>query len=247
MNCIGIDTDRKISVLFHVFGFAQCKIPHYNTYTNPSTVSLKKFMEEVQGDYININVIRVGIENFDDLEKKKIDYAIYRARIIYGAIELGLGRIEHYDIPLAEVNKRNDIGSVSEATALTREWTVDNDAIDVFVVENISSKYFVGISSIGGPCNKDAPGKSGVIGGEVSRYPEDFARTFAHEIGHYLGLPHNHLVRPDCPETREGCNNLMAQSRCATNCGDGAMKAVLLTSKQRDKIKKHCFVHKGCK
>jgi hypothetical protein len=87
---------------------------------------------------------------------------------------------------------------------------------------------------------------NGVLGGEVNRTTAQVARTFAHEIGHYLGLPHNHGDDPDCPDTTNGCNNLMAQTRCANSCGGGVCVAVLLTSSQGDTIRGHCFVQDGC-
>ena len=81
---------------------------------------------------------------------------------------------------------------------------------------------------------------NGVIGGEVNRSASRFARTFAHEIGHYLGLPHNH--GDDCPTTASGRANLMAQTRCA----DSVCNSVQLNSSQGTSIRSHCFVKSGC-
>jgi hypothetical protein len=114
------------------------------------------------------------------------------------------------------------------------------------VVRNISDPDFVGKSSdIPGECDKEAK-DDGVVAGEIGRGSEGFSRTFAHEIGHHLGLSHNHGGDPDCPDTAAGCNNLMAQTRCATSCGGGARAAVLLTGSQGSTMRSHCAVQDGC-
>ncbi len=81
---------------------------------------------------------------------------------------------------------------------------------------------------------------NGVIGGEVNRGSDAVARTFAHEIGHYLGLPHNH--GDDCPTSTAGTANLMAQTRCASSVRD----STVLTGSQGSTMRGHCFVDNGC-
>ncbi len=243
MNCAGIDTGGSVSVLRRCFGFQQGRVP-----TDPvdnASVSVLGFMNDLQRQHFHYNVIRVGVDNFTANEFNRIDYAIYRTRLIYRSVGIGVGRVEHYDITAADANGRDDIGSANEATALTQEWTVPNNGLDVFVVDNISAN-FVGISNIDGPCNKDANERNGVIGGEVNRGDDPFARTFAHEIGHYLGLSHNHGGRPDCPNTTNGCNNLMAQTRCANSCGGGARTAINLTNGQAGTMLGHCSIQSAC-
>ena len=115
-----------------------------------------------------------------------------------------------------------------------------NDGLDVFVVDNISDTDFVGISPIDGPCDKDAKGWNGAIGGEVNRTWERVARTFAHETGHYLGLSHNH--GDNCPTTAVGRANLMAQTRCA----DSDRDSVVLTAAQGNNVRDHCAVRDDC-
>ena len=98
---------------------------------------------------------------------------------------------------------------------------------------------FVGTSPRPGSCEK-GPDNDGLVGGESGRSSEAVARTFAHEIGHFLNLPHNH--GDDCPTTTAGQNNLMAQTRCALSTRD----SVLLTSVQGTTMRSRCQVRPGC-
>lgn len=241
MNCIGVDTTGTVSVLFHLFGFSRQRVPADPEPAVTAQVSLLDEVSSLLGRHTHLNVIRVGIDNFTADEIERIDYAIYKARNIYRTESLGVGRVEHYNILAADANGRDDIGSEAEAEDLTQEWTVPNDGLDVFVVENISAG-FIGISAVDGPCDKDAKGMNGVLAGAANRFREGLARTFAHEIGHYLGLSHNHGADPDCPGTAAGRLNLMAQTRCVTD----VRNAVVLTAAQGNTARGHCSVHDGC-
>ena len=244
MNCIGVDTSGRVSLLFHLFGFFRARVPSDPCSSATAQVSLLEHVNSLKGRHVHLNIIRVGIDNFTSNEIDRIDSAIYRSRDIYRTVNLGVGRIEHYDVLASDANGHDDIGSEAEAEDLTQEWTIPNDGLDVFMVDNISDPDFVGISAVDGPCDKDAAGMNGVIGGEVNRTADGVARTFAHEIGHYLGLQHNHGA--DCPNTAAECNNLMAQTRCATSCGGGVCQAVILTAAQGNDVSDHCSVQDGC-
>jgi len=239
VNCIGVDTSGTISILGNLFGFIRQRVPNDPCSTTTAQVNVLGQVKALQGKHIHLNVIRVGIDNFTSTEVDKIDYAIYRTHKIFNTRNLGVGRVEHYDVTSSEAGGKDDIGSESEAEDLTHDWTVPNDGLDVFMVDNISAS-FVGLSPVGGPCDKDDRDMNGVLGGEVNRSSSRVARTFAHEIGHYLGLPHNH--GDDCPTTASGKGNLMAQTRCA----DSVCNSVQLNSSQGNTIRSHCFVKSGC-
>lgn len=231
MNCIGVNTSGTVSVLGNLFGFLRQRVPNDPCETTTAEVSVLNQVNRLKGKHVHLNIIRVGIDNFTSAEVDKIDYAIYRAHKIFNTRSLGIGRVEHYDVTNAEAGGKADIGSDDEAEDLTHDWTVDNNAIDVFMVDNISAD-FVGLSPVGGPCNKDAKGMNGVLGGEVNRSSSGVARSFVHEIGHYLGLPHKN----------SSFDNIM----CQTSKANSTCDSVLLTSSQGNTIRGHCFVKNGC-
>jgi hypothetical protein len=243
LNCIDVDTSGTVSILGHMFGFSRSRVPPDPDTSVRAEVSLLRLVRDLQGRHIHVNVIRVGFDTLSatdqDTAFRKLDYCIYRIRNIYRPVSLGVGRIEHYFIDAADANGRDDLGSEDEADELSDEWTVHNNAIDAFVVRNISDSDFVGISPVGGSCDKDSK-DDGLVAGEIGRGFEAVSRTFAHEIGHFLGLEHNH--GEDCPTTTAGQNNLMAQTRCAIS----TRTSVLLTSSQGSTMRGHCSVRNGC-
>ena len=88
----------------------------------------------------------------------------------------------------------------------------------------------------------------GLVAGETGRGAEAFARTFAHEVGHYLGLEHNH--GSTCPSTDSGRRNLMAQTRCVPMISGTTTRdvrnAVRLTPSQGGTMRDHCASTVGC-
>jgi len=237
LKYMGVDPSSSASILNSLFGFSRTRAP-----TDPVTVSqvsLLNHLSSLKGKHIHLNIIRVGIDNATDADEDKIDYAIYKARNIFRTVNLGVGRIEHYWVSSQEANGKDDIGSADEAEELTHEWSVPNDGIDIFIVRNISAD-FIGISPAPGTCDKSDKDMNGVIGGEINLDAEELARTFTHEIGHYLGLKHPH--GDNCPSIGASeRDKLMAQSRCANN----TRTSVILSSAEGDTIRGHCFVRDG--
>lgn len=237
MRCIGAETEG--SVLRNFFGFFRARVPTDVLGTTPSTVSLKTQMARVQQRHVHFNVIRVGFDTFSDStfdrRMERIDYAILRTQNIYAAVNLGVGRVTHWRIDSADADGLDDIGSEDEAEELIERATVGGGGIDCFVVRNISAG-FIGI----------APQKAdGVIAGESGLGDETFAKTFAHEVGHFLSLSHNHGSA--CPTGTTARNNLMAQSRCAAASGEAGQRvAVLLTAGQGQAMRGHGSTHAPC-
>ena len=139
---------------------------------------------------IHVNVIRVGSEQFTSGDEREIDGAIEFTRDLYaryGAV--AIGRVTRWDITTAAAGGRDVIDNDAEAKALTDQWTIQNGALDAFFVRRYAGNT-TGRSAIGGSCDKsDDDQMTGVVvemgaGGGYSDW------SLAHEIGHYLGLPH---------------------------------------------------------
>lgn len=148
---------------------------------------------------VDVNIIRVADENFSSSERTQIFNALRNnASSIYQSQDFDIGTIRTFTISTAQAGSKATINSNGEAEDLTGDWTVDNQAIDMFVVDLYTGSV-AGLSPRPGPCNKDAKGMNGA----VVEWLENQALTgviMAHELGHYLGLPHtsstNNLMNP---------------------------------------------------
>jgi len=214
-DCIGLPD--RFSVRRDFYGY---------TTRVPRPLSLLQQLRLLRGRHIHINVICVGVESFTDRDQVEIDGALQATRDLYATVNLGIGRIFRFFIATAEARGRDNIGSNSEAEDLTEEWTVDNDALDVFFVLTYSGPA-QGYSAIGGSCDKNSKGITGVVVAiEDAAWVTNI--VLAHEIGHYLGLGHS-----------TDRNNLMFAMGPATGMG-------ILTSRQGSTMRSHCFVKPGC-
>lgn len=168
---------------------------------------------------ISINVIRVGSDQFTSADLTTINNAITVLRNTYATIGLTLRRVEHYIITTAQANGRDVIDNNGEAETLTDEWTIRNNAVDVFFVKTYVGSV-AGLSPVRGPCDKDAKGMDGAV---VELIGGTTGQVLAHEVGHYLGLPH----------LTGDSTNLMFPS--VPNGGT-------LTTGQGNTMKSHCFI-----
>jgi hypothetical protein len=210
--CIGITGD--FSVVGDFFGYL----------APPQDLSVLTQINRLQGRYVDMNLIRVGIESFTSGDETEIDGAVQFTRDTYAQVSLGVGRVLRFFITTADANGRDNIGSDGEAEDLTNEWTVDNDAMDIFFVLTYATST-LGLSPVDGPCNKDAKGMDGSVVA-IEGSASTTGLTIAHEAGHYLGLEHVGSSR-----------NLMFPS--APNGGN-------LTASQGTDMRDHCFTNDAC-
>ncbi len=242
MGCIGVDTSGTNSVLRDFFGFLRARVPTDPVGTVTAEVSVLQQVRGVQGRHFHLNIIQVGFDLLADLDIgwEELDYCTYRTRNIFRTRNLGLGRVQHFEIVSADANGADSIGSLAEARDLWEDWTVNNDGIDTFVTRTRTTS-FLGLSPVDGDCSKGGDDDGNWGGDVLTRTFDQLSRTFGHEIGHYLSLVHNH-PNGSCPPTTAGQNRLMAQTGCVIS----VRNSVNLTSGEGDDARAHCIVKGGC-
>jgi Repeat of unknown function (DUF5648)/Metallo-peptidase family M12B Reprolysin-like len=172
--------------------------------------------------HVDVNIILVGSDGFTTANRTQVDSSIAIMRSIYEKVGLGVRVAGRFAIPLAQANGHESIENGGEASSLTSEWTVPNTAVDVFVVKVMTDAD--GRSPVNGPCDKNAKGMTGSVV-SLNGSTANSGNTFAHEVGHYLGLDH-------IPDT----GNFIG--------GGGASNSFTgIFGWQGDIMKRHCFVH----
>lgn len=170
--------------------------------TRPSGLSLKTQVDRLMSfRRVDMNMIRVGNEQFTFADLQEIDTAVRDTRETYAQVSLAVGRVLHWQISTADANGYDNIDSDDEAEDLTDDWTVQNDALDIFLVLTYAGTT-IGLSAVDGPCDKDAKGMDGsVVAIEGSATTTGF--VLGHEAAHYLGLSHvndaTNLMNPSVP------------------------------------------------
>jgi hypothetical protein len=224
-ECIGVTGD--FSVVGDFFGYlAKPDDPS----PDPGFPNLSVLMQVrlLQGRHVHLNLIRVGIESFTSDDEAEIDGAVQLTRDLYEQVSLGIGRVLRFFVTTADANGHEHIGSNGEAEALTHDWTVPNDAIDVFFVRSFLVRGFIqpgGLSPIEGPCDKNGVRMNGCV---VRMMGDSLLTGFvlAHYVAQYLGL-------------RDSDDNQNVMFNTVPNGGE-------LTPSQGSNMRDHCFVNGGC-
>jgi hypothetical protein len=137
--------------------------------------------------HVDVNVILVGSDNFTAANRTQVNSSIAIARSIFGQVRLDLRERGRFIVTAAQAGANEIIDNAAECADLTGDWTVQNDAIDMFVVRSMTDAD--GRSPVNGPCNKNAKGMTGPVV-SLNGSTSNSGNTFAHELGHYLGLDH---------------------------------------------------------
>ncbi|UBV20989.1 hypothetical protein H8Z59_27980 [Mycolicibacterium fortuitum] len=138
--------------------------------------------------YFDLNVIVVGNDKFTPVELQRVNDSVAVATAIFAPLGPVVGTVAWYVVNSADSKGLHIIRSIADAQSLADLWEVHNEAIDLFVV--IHNPIADGWSPLKGKCPK---GRGKNMRSPVVSLNGDTlnsGNTFAHEIGHYLGLPH---------------------------------------------------------
>lgn len=216
-QCLGLSGD--VSVVHDFFGYLE-GVP------NGVQLSLRGQIRALGGRHIHLDLIQVAVEQFTAADRRRIDAAVQRTREVFAQVDLGVGRVAHFQIPESEADGLETIDSHSQAKKLTRRYRgPHDDAIDVFFVREYNVGEDDGQSKIDLSCNKDRRNYSGAVIGMGGASGGLFPELLPHELGHGLGLKHVTNV-----------DNLMHEVITDTN----------LAASQGAEMRSHCFARPGC-
>jgi Metallo-peptidase family M12B Reprolysin-like len=176
--------------------------------------------------FVSLNLIYVGGK--EEADSVEIGNALYLMSSIYAMVDLSVEDLREYEISADDSHGHEIIEFDAEAFNLWQEWSFPRRAIDVFLVRKFVGPT-TGIAPPGrGTCDKAKAANSGVVV-ELATSPKFTGLTLAHEVGHYLALPHT--VDPD---------NLMYKD---LDVGDTKG----LTAAQGEVMKRHCMIRSRCR
>jgi len=217
-SCVGCLPN--FSVLRDFFGYASAPpwtlAPALEQTNLPQFLSVATQIQRLKQTHYSLDLIRVGTigTTLPAVDEQNLDCAVQMTRDIFGAIGVGIGRVDRsWFIPLSDNTGYDVIEDSGEGEDLVDEYGAPGDGIDVFFVP-----LFQGTVSGTTPSKGD-----GVVVESLETMFLATARTLAHELGHYFGLGHEN----DTP------TNLMCQGKNANPMPGGTQ----LNSDQIDEIK----------
>lgn len=180
--------------------------------------------------HFDLNVVVVGIDKFTAAQLQQVNDSVTVMTSIFAPLGPTVGTVTRHKVSTANSAGLHIIRDNADAQSLAEQWMVQNDAIDLFVVASIPLKD--GWSPVPGKCPK-AVGKnmrSPVVALNGDKF--NSGNTFAHELGHFLGLPHaendSSLVGPA----------LVASNFIASQSGSNTA----MTQAQSEKMRTHCTI-----
>lgn len=153
--------------------------------------------------HFDINVIKLGADAFTSEQNSMVDEMVDRAEKIFSRYGLPIAAVGRYRISQEAAGSLALPRSESDLASIGRRWSIEGQAIDVFVVAAMAIDTVAGKSAISGSCSKSSKPR-GVRTPVVSlrETPEESGVVLAHELGHFLGLFH-------CPLLCSGMTNVM--------------------------------------
>ncbi|HEX2047421.1 MAG TPA: zinc-dependent metalloprotease family protein [Acidimicrobiales bacterium] len=227
-SCLGVSP--PLSVRRHVFGYVWGG-------SMDRTLSLKSHLNLIRTNAFNVCVFLVGHEEdfsgeFTIDEARRMQFAVDVMRELYSQVGVGVRKLFWRYIPVAEAGGYTSVDA-SEATDLTEDFSGPNDGIDVFFVTTVTDAG--GWSNVQGPCDKDEKGERTGAVLEVGNSAQFLGILLAHEVGHYLGLPHAGDI-----------TNVMGDDSDGDGIGSINGSSVNLTTSQGNTMKSHCSIRPSC-
>jgi hypothetical protein len=182
--------------------------------------------------HFDVNVITVGMDKFTPEKLVQVDAAVAIMKGVFATFGPEVGTVRKFRIPFRDVGVLAVIRNEEDARELTNLWSVKNDALDLFVVPVIASWKFAGLSPSPGDCSKKRVKADRLRAPVVSieQLTAESGSTFAHEVGHFLGLKHCE----NDPSLCVGTSNNFMMAASSANTG--------ITAAQADLMKTHCLV-----
>jgi hypothetical protein len=184
--------------------------------------------------HIDINVIMIGRDSLPASKIQQLNDSVAGMTAIFAARGPQIGTVGFFEVPVAKGAEFLILQSQSDARAVAQAWSVKNDAIDLIVVPVIAAsdpkQAADGWSPVGGPCNKKKSKGLRTPVVSLNGSTANSSNTFAHELGHFLGLEHCEKDPASC--AGDPANFIKSQSNSNTG----------VTDAQATKMKSHCSV-----
>lgn len=181
--------------------------------------------------HFDVNVILVGADKFTPAQHQQVNDSIQVMTSIYAPLGPTVGILSKFAISTANSRGLHIVIDAADAEKLADLFSVKtNEAIDLFVVANLVLAD--GWSPRPGKCPKliRKGMRSPVV--SLNGTAANSGNTLAHEVGHFLGLPHAEddpsLVGP----------SLVASNFMRHDSGTNTS----MTQAQSDRMRSHCTV-----
>ena len=217
--------------------------------TKQTTAAVKAIIKTAPVDLpsvVNLNLFFVGLPNLNAttaITNPSFQTVIDGVRQLYTQVGISLGIIKYIDITGAAATAYSDLpdANLPSLMKLSNDPGAQGNAVNLFFVHTIvgggPSGYIILGESAGIPGNPFLGTTGSGVAVTMADFPAglaDISSTWAHEMGHWLGLFHPTeangyyfdplLDTPECPRARDAnANGLMEPSECVGYGADNIM------------------------